>query len=86
MKRKPMILVLLFLLLIGITIVAGTVAAEGDEVTYTLTILHNNDGESQVVNAGGDIYHRWIPAMPDHHPSFEMCVVMNGWIATGTRF
>ncbi|MFN2141247.1 MAG: bifunctional metallophosphatase/5'-nucleotidase [Candidatus Promineifilaceae bacterium] len=55
MTRKPYVLFLLFVLLLGITIVAGSAAAEDDAVVYTLTILHNNDGESQVVNAGGEI-------------------------------
>ena len=55
MTRKPFVLFLLFVLLLGITIVAGSAAADDDAVVYTLTILHNNDGESQVVNAGGEI-------------------------------
>lgn len=59
MQRKTTTLILVFILLIGITIVAGSAAADGQEdpppVVYTLTVLHNNDGESQVVNAGGDI-------------------------------
>ena len=57
MNRKSTFYILL-LVLIGITIVAGSAAAEGQDtsaVVYTLTLLHNNDGESQVVNAGGDI-------------------------------
>ena len=57
MKRKFTLPVLLLVLLLSITIVAGS-AAEGQDtavVTFTLTLLHNNDGESQVINAGGDI-------------------------------
>jgi 5'-nucleotidase len=55
MNKKTTTFILLFLLLIGTTIIAGSAAAEEDAVVYTLTLLHNNDGESQVVNAGGDI-------------------------------
>jgi 5'-nucleotidase len=57
MTKKTTTFILLFLLLFGITIVAGSAAAkeQAGPVVYTLTLLHNNDGESQVVNAGGDI-------------------------------
>jgi 5'-nucleotidase/UDP-sugar diphosphatase len=55
MNKKTTTFILLFLLLIGTTIIAGSATAEEDAVVYTLTLLHNNDGESQVVNAGGDL-------------------------------
>jgi 2',3'-cyclic-nucleotide 2'-phosphodiesterase (5'-nucleotidase family) len=34
---------------------AGSVSAEEHEDVFTLTVLHNNDGESQLVNAGSGI-------------------------------
>ncbi len=61
MKRKTTLFILLIVLLASMTIIAGSAAANGlrapaePAVTYTLTVLHNNDGESQVVNAGSDI-------------------------------
>lgn len=54
--RKKSVLFLLFLLVLGITATASAYEPRGAErvpgVTYWLTILHNNDGESQVINAG----------------------------------
>ena len=56
MKRKSTILILLIALLVSMTLMAGSVAARNHKngvVKYYLTLLHNNDGESQVVDAGG---------------------------------
>ena len=55
MKRKSTILILLIVLLVSLTVMAGSAAARDQNVHYYLTLLHNNDGESQVVNAGSDL-------------------------------
>ena len=55
MTKKTTTFILLFLLVLGTTLIAGSAVADEDEVVYTLTLLHNNDGESQVINAGGEI-------------------------------
>ena len=57
-RRKPgvrTVLVLVAMLAAVLVIIPGAQAAPPDDygsAAYTLTILHNNDGESQVVNAG----------------------------------
>jgi 5'-nucleotidase/UDP-sugar diphosphatase len=55
MTQRITTFILLFLLILGTTLIAGSAAAKEDAVVYTLTLLHNNDGESQVVNAGSDL-------------------------------
>ena len=57
MKSKSTILILVIMLLVSVTIMAGSAAAKdnSNNVHYYLTLLHNNDGESQVVNAGRDL-------------------------------
>jgi 5'-nucleotidase/UDP-sugar diphosphatase len=55
MTHKTTTFLLLLLLILSTTLIAGSAAAEEDVVVYTLTLLHNNDGESQVVNAGSDL-------------------------------
>ncbi|HEX9924779.1 MAG TPA: bifunctional metallophosphatase/5'-nucleotidase, partial [Anaerolineae bacterium] len=52
MKKNHPKIVLLTLILVLI-FSALPVSAQGGE--FTLTVLHNNDGESQLLNAGGDI-------------------------------
>lgn len=58
MKRKTMVLITVIMLLVSVTIMAGSAAAKGQndsKVHFYLTLLHNNDGESQVVNAGSGL-------------------------------
>ena len=57
MKRKfATILVLITILAMAFpTLGMGSAAAEGGRVDFWLTVLHNNDGESQVINAGTDL-------------------------------
>lgn len=50
---KKQVCVLLAVLLTLALVVSSVGAQEGEE--FTLTILHNNDGESQLVNAGSDL-------------------------------
>jgi 5'-nucleotidase/UDP-sugar diphosphatase len=50
---------LVVLALVMSAVVAGTAVAKpadkGDDVAFWLTVLHNNDGESQVINAGSSL-------------------------------
>ncbi|MFL7867330.1 MAG: bifunctional metallophosphatase/5'-nucleotidase, partial [Anaerolineales bacterium] len=55
MSHRTTTFIVLFLLILGTTLIAGSAAADDEAVVYTLTLLHNNDGESQVVNAGSDL-------------------------------
>ena len=54
MKRKFVTILVLITILAMVfpTFGMGSAAAEGDRVDFWLTVLHNNDGESQVINAG----------------------------------
>lgn len=79
MKRKSTILILVIMLLVSMTIMAGSAAARGrkeTKVQFYLTLLHNNDGESQVVNAGS--------ALEDFGGAarFKTVVDNQRWIAT----
>ncbi len=55
MKRKTVLLLVIVLLMV----VTSTVSAQPDaptaRVRFWLTLLHNNDGESQVINAGAGL-------------------------------
>ena len=57
MKKLPVIplVITLALLVAPVFWTQGAAAKEMKEVQFWLTILHNNDGESQVVNAGGGL-------------------------------
>ena len=57
MKKKFVtILVLITILTMTFpTFGMGSAAAKRDEVDFWLTVLHNNDGESQVINAGSGL-------------------------------
>jgi len=58
MKKKIFTYLLLSTLVLSMVLVAGptpVTAKQADEVDFYLTILHNNDGESQVVNAGSGL-------------------------------
>jgi len=60
MKWKKIKSIGLGLLLVGLILSAFSinalpVGAQGGAGNFTLTILHNNDGESRLLNAGGDI-------------------------------
>lgn len=56
--RKKSILIVLFVLIMAITATASAYEPKSADrvpgVVYWITILHNNDGESQVINAGSD--------------------------------
>lgn len=58
-KRKIILFLVMLALLLGITISVGAQPAEPNSpptrIRLWLTILHNNDGESQVVNAGSGL-------------------------------
>jgi len=55
-KKKLTNLTLIALLLVTLVAVGPVQAAEkADKVHFYLTILHNNDGESQVINAGSGL-------------------------------
>jgi 5'-nucleotidase len=57
MKRKQVTNLTLIALLLVTLVAVGPVQAAGksDKVHFYLTILHNNDGESQVINAGSGL-------------------------------
>jgi 2',3'-cyclic-nucleotide 2'-phosphodiesterase (5'-nucleotidase family) len=57
MKRKVTHYFVLTTLLLSVMVAAGptSAGAKGPKVDFYLTILHNNDGESQVINAGSDL-------------------------------
>jgi 5'-nucleotidase len=58
MKNKLFTYMLLCTLVLSLVLAAGSspaVAKQADDVDFYLTILHNNDGESQVVNAGSGL-------------------------------
>jgi 5'-nucleotidase len=58
MNRKFTLFILLIFLLASLTLMAGSAAAGNHTnggVVYYLTLLHNNDGESQVVDAGSGL-------------------------------
>ena len=57
MNRKTTYTFLLVALLMTLLLAVGSTAAakSGDDVDFYLTILHNNDGESQVINAGSGL-------------------------------
>lgn len=42
------------LLIIAILLLVSVLPAQAQEAGFTLTVLHNNDGESQLINAGGE--------------------------------
>ncbi len=57
MKSKRSVLLVALVMLLSMTALVAAVSADTSRtprVVYWLTVLHNNDGESQVVNAGGD--------------------------------
>jgi 5'-nucleotidase len=60
-RRKPGVRVVLVLVAMLAALLAVVPAAQADPpddygtAAWTLTVLHNNDGESQLVNAGGDL-------------------------------
>lgn len=53
MMNKARIRDVVITMLVALLLSAMPVGAQGDE--FTLTVLHNNDGESQLLNAGGEI-------------------------------
>lgn len=58
MKSKRSVIVMAVVLLFSMTVLVAAVSASSHRVprvVYWLTVLHNNDGESEVVNAGGDL-------------------------------
>ena len=59
MKRKATLFLVMLAMLLGITASVGAQPSEPNDpptrVRFWLTVLHNNDGESQVINAGSDL-------------------------------
>ena len=58
MKHKIFTYLMLLALVFSVVLTAGAspaVANEAEDVDFYLTILHNNDGESQVINAGSGL-------------------------------
>jgi 5'-nucleotidase len=58
MKKLPNLSTIFAVLLLFLVMVCGlspAMAAKTNEVHFYLTILHNNDGESQVINAGSGL-------------------------------
>ena len=56
-KRKTVLFLIVVAMLLGITVSVGasTQSDPPTRIRFWLTLLHNNDGESQVVNAGADL-------------------------------
>ena len=58
MKQKIFTYLMLISLILSLVLAVGPTAAtakQADDVDFYLTILHNNDGESQVINAGSGL-------------------------------
>ena len=68
MKKKVFTYLMLVTLVFSLVLVAGFTPASAKkegEVDFYLTILHNNDGESQVIDAGAGVLEDFGDNEPD---------------------